>query len=355
MDLQIYREIMELRGEDSRAKKKGEKFGVDAAVIGFRKDLCSGKVVWVNDYWQDFLIYIKCYHPLVSIFTVPDEHPYSSKERIFVLICVTVLSCLFGYLAALPGNNKAGSYAISIIGGIFIGIIGGILKVLATCSCAQGCHPICRRCWETIGQCGMCIWGIITIVLFIIVIILVVQLDNPGKFIISFFLSLISSWITAFIKLLIMFSFYFRKQILIILSKQTYFICFQDYLDYINKVPLSRELVRKDRKKNDSNNNNTKEENIDTKDTELTIQPTQEELQPTQDNNEYAIPSPLQQQQQEQVPVVVDNVDQYALPVENNNNNSTGNEYAIPVENQQQPVVQMEYDHLCQKVLFKMY
>ena len=94
MDLWCYERILKWRGEAPDCIRVDEPQYTHAQVL-FRSDLAKEKIVWTGQFWPDFRFNLKTQHSLLSIFTVPSLHPYSSPMRAIVTASVVSLSAMF--------------------------------------------------------------------------------------------------------------------------------------------------------------------------------------------------------------------------------------------------------------------
>ena len=178
MDINIYKEIILKRGQDPNEDYKS---GFNRATYSIRQDLGNYKVIWEDHWCQDWCNFIKCNHTLLSIFLVPSEHPFSSQERIVVLLCMTSLAILWAAISAAVDDTLT-SYLISIGGGIINILMNKILIQLATCQCVQSCPFYIRTCFEWIGHQLLLFWSILCFIVFVFA--LVISLDNIVVFLI---------------------------------------------------------------------------------------------------------------------------------------------------------------------------
>ena len=237
MNINIYKQIITKRGQDPNEDYKS---GFDRVTYSIRQDLGNNKVIWEDDWCTDWYNFIKCNHTLLSIFLVPSQHPFSSNERIVVLLCMTSLAIMWAAISAAIEDTLTG-YLISVGGGIINILIHAILIQLATCQCVQSCPFCIRSCFEWIGHQLLIFWSILCLIIFIVA--LVVSLSEIGTFLLSFIISLGTGWIFGFIPNTIVYA-YFRKKEKedVKLNDNEFIISYLDYNQFKNGEELTREI-----------------------------------------------------------------------------------------------------------------
>jgi len=193
------------------------------AQLALRLDILRGKLMWTGCKSQDFKYYLWFNHPFLSIFAANPVDCFTRAERgavLFMQIClnalVSFMTLYFQKLKLQETNAARAEYyqniiwALTVGGAIFLTIIVGVLKLLATCSCIQGIRcwgnwkccclsgPCCvsyiRCCFETIGTFGLLVFGIISTVTIIAVIYVSNTMGMADTFFATFFENLVYSW-----------------------------------------------------------------------------------------------------------------------------------------------------------------
>jgi len=211
------------------------------AQLALRLDLLRGKLMWTGCKSQDFKYYLWFSHPLFSIFGANPVDCFTRKERGGVLFMQTCINSLISFAtleykrleetATDPSQKAMNMYirlGLQIFGPIFLTIIVGFLRLLATCSCVQGIRcwgnwscccfsgPCCVksvRCFfETIGTFGLFLFGIVSIVTLLIVVTLSIQWGMGDTFFKNFFINLGLSWGLAIVSAFVMFYMRSYKQ-----------------------------------------------------------------------------------------------------------------------------------------------
>ena len=81
MDVEVYADILRERGIDPYlVQDKETELELTNAALAMRHDIIRKKTVWTNIWKQDWLLYLKNEHNLLSIFCAHDLHPYTRKE-----------------------------------------------------------------------------------------------------------------------------------------------------------------------------------------------------------------------------------------------------------------------------------
>jgi len=158
---------MSAQGLDPNKKRDDRKNALTESEIAFRKDLASGKMVWTGHLWTDFWYFFITEHAIFSwfcfppYFGVPDQHPFSKKERICVLVIGLCWAFTWSSLMTSidqdtaeeekDGSHQAAVQTMDILFGLCVSIICGISVKLATCSCVQGTKTRTRTWCERIG------------------------------------------------------------------------------------------------------------------------------------------------------------------------------------------------------------
>jgi len=193
------------------------------AQMALRLDILRGKLMWTGCKSQDFKYYLWFSHPLFSIFCANPVDCFTRSERGGVLFMQTCINSLLSFVTLQvkkmeieekdPDQAQNLQYAIWILqfgGAVFLTIIVGFLKLLATCSCVQGIRcwgnwkcccfsgPCCvksiRSCFEFIGAFGLFVFGIISAITIIVVLAASLAMGMADTFFRNFFLNLVISW-----------------------------------------------------------------------------------------------------------------------------------------------------------------
>ena len=152
-------------------RSNGDKRTVDIAFL--RHDLLGDKVVWHNDFYIDWFLYLRTEHPFLSLFYGHKLHPYSLKERRFAFIGLQFLAV---GLAALTTYSLAasniGDPVVGFIFGFFVDLMFGVIitaaadafEYTATCEGADKKGKCARTLQKKCGHCGMV--GVIFLCIF---------------------------------------------------------------------------------------------------------------------------------------------------------------------------------------------
>lgn len=198
--------------------------------------------MWTGCKSQDFKYFLWFSHPLFSIFGANPVDCFTRKERGGVLFMQTCINSLLSFATLeykrredeeTDPSEKESKQRIRLglqLGGpIFLTIIVGFLKLLATCSCVQGIKcwgnwscccfsgPCCvksiRNCFECIGAFGLFVFGIISIATLLVVVILSIQWGMGDTFFKNFFINLGLSWGLAIVFAFVLFYMrYYKKE-----------------------------------------------------------------------------------------------------------------------------------------------
>lgn len=83
MNIKVYTDIIKRRNLNP-GQLKANGFREDE--YQFQKDLLLNKTAWTGNLCQDWICYMKLYHPLISIIFVPKEHPFTQKGVTYIFI-----------------------------------------------------------------------------------------------------------------------------------------------------------------------------------------------------------------------------------------------------------------------------
>ena len=245
MDLQTYSNVLSKRGENPYEIPKNHKInlgqGLTRADIAFKKDLIREKVVWYNNQCRDCHAYIRNYHELYSICFAPKQHPFSRTQRLVVFIADIGLAACLSILAACVIRSiqdpSAGfdtdtttiteidsqisntdliiiHLCLSAFNGLLKSIMSGCMKYIAICPCCQtnSCGNTCRCFFECIGNCLICFWLFLVIIIFIVFVWIGYEYELLQAFIISFILTNIFAWLFSFCILTVCFKLKWNKE-----------------------------------------------------------------------------------------------------------------------------------------------
>lgn len=185
------------------------------------KELLKNRAYVKGHFCVDVLMYIINHHSLFSILTVHKDHPYSRIDRIIVLICYLMSSAFFGSITSAQKldeqwvcmedyqlTNETSiyhqcvnstiykSYILCVEYGIVVWVWTSILRLLATCACAQTSkNNLLKETGTVCGNCGL-ILGFLSSIPFLVfaIKIPVDKQMNMTQWCIEFIIAQSMSW-----------------------------------------------------------------------------------------------------------------------------------------------------------------
>lgn len=152
-------------GIDPNAQRsKNDNRTVDVAFL--KHDLLRHKVVWHNDYYKDYFLYLRMEHPFFALFYGHTLHPYNLKERRITFLGIQLSAIGFAafvtYAIALLQIDGAVAefslaFAFDILFGIFVTITSRVYEFAATCEGADRFGKCIRKLIKSTGHCGMAV------------------------------------------------------------------------------------------------------------------------------------------------------------------------------------------------------
>jgi len=159
---------------------------------------------------SNYIAYTYNTHPLVSIFTAHEEHPFDRSERVQYLICMTCITFMFASIFAST-DEGINPYTKSLTVALFTIPLDAFVRALLVCGWVQG-WKIQRTC-EDIGHC--CMRGVLCVAfLFLLVGVFTAaasETANFGDIMYVYGLGQIQSWVIKFITSYTMFLLFFNR------------------------------------------------------------------------------------------------------------------------------------------------
>jgi len=175
-------------------RSKGEK--------ELEKGLLERRVVWTEDLWEDYWIYLKNNHVILGILLCHVLDPFSRWERLTIFVCGLFWSILSASTTLEMTNGVSAEQAevrrvgYAILYGLVVYIFTSLMKRFALC----GAGTCFERCWGFLGHLGMFIGVLLASGMLILAIFLAIKSPyyDAIHFWESFIISQVVSWISGF-------------------------------------------------------------------------------------------------------------------------------------------------------------